>query len=118
MGVLAIIELVASLGTTIAQNAGVIGPNTTNLILALLGPLGNLINTLKTPNQTVTDETAAVFGSLMGVLTVLQSNTNLSPAVLAEVKQMLADVQAGLAAYVQSGKGIDLSVLSPIAPVQ
>lgn len=117
MGILAIIELVASLGTTIAQNAGVIGPNTTNLILALLGPLGNLIAGLKS-GTSATDETAAVLGSLMGVLTVLQANTGLSPAVLAEVKQMLADVQAGLAAYVQSGKGIDLSTLAPIAPVQ
>jgi hypothetical protein len=113
MSILAIIEMVISLGATIAQNSGVIGAGTTNLITALLGPLGTLISSFKS-GSTKADDTAAVLGSLMGVLTVLQSNTNLSPAILAEVKGMLADVQAALAAYVQSGKGIDLSVLTPI----
>lgn len=117
MGILAIIELIASLGTTIAQNAGVIGPSTTNLILALLGPLGSLFTSVKAGGKG-TDETAAVLASLMGVLIVLQSNTNLSPAILAEVKGMIADVQVALAAYVQSGKGIDLSTLTPIEPVK
>jgi hypothetical protein len=112
VGILAIIEMVVSLGATIAQNQGVIGAGTTNLITALLGPLGSLISGFKA--GTKADDTAAVLGSLMGVLTVLQSNTNLSPAILAEVKGMIADVQAALAAYVQSGKGIDLSVLTPI----
>ena len=113
MSILAIIEMIVSLGATIAQNQGVIGAGTTNLITALLGPLGTLIASFRAGN-TAADDTAAVLGSLMGVLTVLQSNTNLSPAILAEVKGMLADVQAALAAYVQSGKGIDLSVLTPV----
>jgi hypothetical protein len=116
MGILAIIEMIISLGATVAQNEGVIGAGTSNLIAALMGPLGTLISNFKA-GQSPTQDTAAVLGSLMGVLTVLQSNTNLSPTILAEVKGMIADVQAALAAYVQAGKGIDLSVLTPIAVV-
>ena len=112
MGILTILSMVASLIPTILQSAGVIGPSTNTLITSLLGPVATLITSIKA-GQSGAQDTLSVLGALMGVLTVLQ-NTAIDPGKQAEVKAMLLDVKAALAAYVQSGKGIDLSVLTPI----
>ncbi|CAN5951061.1 unnamed protein product [Sphagnum jensenii] len=116
MGIVNIIALLLPVLTTVLQNQGVIGSSTSNLITSLLSTITPLISNLQNGTSKVQD-TLAVLGALTGVIASLKANTSLPAATLAEINQLDLDVQAALTAYVQSGKGVDLSVLTPIAPV-
>ncbi len=56
----------------------------------------------------------AVLGALSGVIATLKAQTGLNPTLLSQLNTLDQAVTAALAAYVQGGKGIDLSVLTPI----
>lgn len=64
-----------------------------------------------------TQETLAFWATLIGILTALQQNTKLDPAILAKVKEYLVSAQAGLAAYVTAGSGYNPALYTPVAPI-
>lgn len=116
MGILPLISIIASLVGSILQSRGVIGANTDNLITSLVSSAGTLFTNLQA-GQSKAQDTLAVLGALSGVIVTLKATTGISETVLTSINGLDLDVQAALAAYVQSNKGIDLSVLTPIAPV-
>lgn len=111
-----ILTILGTLAPTILQNAGVIGSNTTTLITNLLGPIETLIANLKS-GQSATQDGLAALAAMAGVIAVLKANTNLSPAVLTEIANVDADVQAALAGYATAQSGYNAGLYAPIAPV-
>ena len=67
--------------------------------------------------NTATQEMLAAYGTLIGVLTALQQNTKLAPAVLAKVQGYLTAAQAGLTAYVTAGTGYNPALYTPVTPI-
>lgn len=111
-----ILTLIGALVPTILQNAGVIGASTNTLITNLLGPVETLIANLKS-GQSATQDGLAALAALTGVIAVLKSNTNLSPAVLTQIANVDADVQAALAAYATAQAGYNAGLYTQIVPV-
>ncbi len=116
MGILGIINLLFPLLTIVLQNRGVISANTTGLISSLVTASETLFSALRS-GASKSNDALAVLGALSGVIATLKADTKISPTVLAQLDALDKDVQAALIAEVQSEKGIDLSVLTPIAPI-
>lgn len=111
-----ILTILGTLAPTILQNAGVIGPSTTTLITNLLGPIETLIGNLKS-GQSATQDGLAALAAMAGVIAVLKANTSLPPAVLTEIANVDADVQAALAGYAVAQSGYNAGLYTQIAPV-
>lgn len=116
MGILSIISLLASVLGSVLESRGIIGANTDNLITSLVGSAGTLITNLQA-GVSKSQDALAVLGALSGVIATLKATTGISADTLTQLDGLDLDVQKALAAYVQSAKGVDLSVLTPIAPV-
>ena len=114
---LTILTLIGTLVPTILQNTGVIGSGTANLITSLTNPLETLIASLRA-GTTKTSDGLAALAAIQGVINVLKATTALPPAVLTEIANLDADVQAALTAYAKAGTGFDASIYAtPIAEV-
>lgn len=111
-----ILTILGTLAPTILQNAGVIGPSTTNLITNLLGPVETLIGNLKS-GQSATQDGLAALAAMAGVIAVLKANTSLSPEVLTEIANVDADVHAALAGYAVAQSGYNSGLYTQISPV-
>ena len=111
-----VLTLLGTLIPTILQNSGVIGAGTNNLITSLIAPLESLFTSLKT-GTTKTSDGLAALAAIQGVINVLKATTNLPPAVLTQIGNLDADVQAALTAYAVAGQGFDSSIYAPIAEV-
>ncbi len=116
MGITALVTLIINVVLTLLQAENITSPAITSLVNGLEGAVLPLLTNINS-GTTVTSDVLAALGALSGVLGVLKLNTTLDPAVLAQVNALDASVQAALVAYVQGGKGIDLTVLTPIPPV-
>ncbi|MEO7027806.1 MAG: hypothetical protein ABI147_00190 [Acidobacteriaceae bacterium] len=116
LALLPLITLIVNVSMTALQAAGITNASTSGLITSLESTVLPLISNLSS-GQSKTADVLAVLGGLSGVIATLKTQTGLDPAILAQVKTLDEAVQAGLAAYVQAGKGVDLSVLVPIAAV-
>ncbi len=116
MGILQLIEYALSLTGTILVNKGVIGQNTDNLVTGLLTPLNELIAAFKT-KQAGTSPYLAVLAAMIGAIAVLKTTTGLPQAVLDDIDAIAKDAQAALAGWATAGKGLDLTLYSPIAEV-
>lgn len=90
-------------------------PTASGLTQSLLGPAQALIAKLMS-GGTVASETLAALAAAMAVAQALKA-TNLPADALTEVNNVLADLQAGLTAYIKAGAGFDATVYIPIAPV-
>lgn len=86
------------------------------LTVALENSVNPLLLSIGSGNS-ATQETLAFWATLIGILTALQQNTKLDPAILAKVKEYLAGAQAGLTAYVTAGSGYDPTLYTPVAPI-
>lgn len=120
LGIVAIIQLALSLVGGILQNKGVISANTDNLITQLSGLGSNLLAGVlanKDAPAAGINDTMAALGTLSGVIQTLKADTGLSKDFLAYLDQASASVNAALAAYVQSGKGFDVTMFAPVAEV-
>lgn len=95
---------------------GVLTPQTTTTINGLIGGIVPLLGTL-TSKQTTTSDVLAVLAGLSSIIATLKADTNLPQDKLALVQVYDSEVQAAILAYIQAGKGLDLSVFTPIAPV-
>lgn len=92
-------------------------PSTITQLVASLGPIvGNAITAIQSGNGKLADVVTAL-GSLSGILAVLKAQTGLDPAVLTQINVYDQAVQAGIAAYIDSKSGVDLSKLGPVAPI-
>lgn len=111
-----IFTVIASLVPTILQNSGVIGASTTTLIANLAGPIETLWANLKAGTSTTQDGLAAL-AAMAGVIAVLKVNTSLSPAVLTQIANVDADVQAALSGYATAQTGYNAGLYPQIAPV-
>src|ERR1700743_1002091 len=111
-----LIMLIANLGLAAAQNAGALSAGTVSLINTLESIVMPAIQRIVDGQGKLQDIVTAL-GHLHGVLTVLEQDTSLPPDELARVKALSTAAQAGITAYLDSKSGIDLSKLSPIAPI-
>ena len=110
---LPLVTLIVNVALTALQAAGVTTPSITGLITSLESTVTPLIANL-TAGNSKTSDVLAVLGALSGVITTLKNQTGISPALLTQLNDLDQAVTAALAAYVTAGKGIDLSVLTPI----
>jgi hypothetical protein len=98
------------------SGTGVIPANAATLTDNLLTPVEALIAKLRSGTSSTADGLAAL-AAISGVTAVLQADTTLSPAMLAEVNNVDADVTAALKAYGLAGNGYNASLYTAIAPV-
>lgn len=110
------IQLLVNIVLTTLQASGVTSPSITSLVSSLEATVVPLVGNLAN-GQSRTADVLAVLGGLSGVLTTLRNQTGLDPKVLDQIDALTQSVNAGLAGYVQAGKGIDLSLLTPIPTV-
>lgn len=110
------ITLLVNVVLAALQSAGVTSPVITSLITSLESTVVPLVTNLKSGTSSTSD-VLAVLGALSGVITTLKAQTGIAPTLLAQLNVLDESVSAALAAYVTAGKQIDLSVLTPIAPV-
>lgn len=118
LGIVGIIQLALSLVGGILQNKSVISANTDNLITQLSGLGGTLLTSITANKGTTTagiSDTMAALGTLSGVINTLKQNhTGMSADFLAYLDQADTSVNASLVAYVQSGKGFDVTMFAPV----
>jgi hypothetical protein len=110
------ISLLVNVVMAALQSAGVTSPAITSLVTSLESTVVPLIANL-TAGNSKTSDVLAVLGALSGVIATLKAQTGLNPTVLTQLNTLDEAVTAALAAFVQAGKGLDLTVLTPIAPV-
>ncbi len=110
---LPIITLIVNVALAALQSAGIVTPAITSLTTSLESTILPLVTNLSAGNSSTSD-VLAVLGALSGVIATLKAQTGLNPTLLSQLNTLDTAVTAALAAYVQGGKGIDLSVLTPI----
>jgi hypothetical protein len=113
---LPLITMLVNVAMVALQAAGVTTPGVSGLVTSLEGTVLPLFANLSA-GKSKTSDVLAVLGALSGVITTLKQQTGLDPKLLTQLNALDTDVQAALAAYVQAGKGIDLTTLGQIAPV-
>lgn len=67
--------------------------------------------------NSATNEIMAGYGGLIGVLTVLKSNTKLAPADLTKVEDQLIAAGNALSEYMTGLTGYDASAYTPLTPI-
>lgn len=112
---LPLLSLLSNVVMVVLQSAGVATPGISALVTSLESSVLPLIANLTAGNSKMSDVLAAL-GALSGVISTLQGS-GVSPELMDQLNLLDGSVKAALAAYVQSGKGIDLKALAPIAPV-
>lgn len=121
LGIVGIIQLALSLVGGILQNKGVITANTDNLITQLSGLGSGLLTSVLANKGTATagiSDTMAALGTLSGVIQTLKTNNTNAPAdFLAYLDEADKSVNASLGAYVQAGKGFDVTMFAPVPEV-
>lgn len=116
LSILPFIQLLSNVILVALQAAGVTSPSITALINSLEGTIIPLITNLSTGTSSTSD-TLAVLGALSGVLATLQKQTGIAPELLSQINALDQAVEAAIVAFLQAQKGIDLTVLTPIAPI-
>jgi hypothetical protein len=87
---------------------------------SLLASLENAVNPLLQSIGTkpsVTNEVMTVYGTLIGVLTVLKNQPGLPAATLALVDSYLIAAQNGTASYLLAAQGFNPAQFQPVAPI-
>jgi hypothetical protein len=107
------IQLLVNVVLATLQASGVTSPSITALATSLESSVVPLFDKLASGSDKTAD-TLAVLGALSGVLTTLRNQPGLDAKLLDQINVLDMAVSAGLAGYVQAGKGIDLSLLTPI----
>lgn len=86
-------------------------------LIASLGPIvTSAITAIQGGNGKLADVVTAL-GSLSGVLAVLKAETGLDPAIVDQITVYDTAVQAGIAGFLDSKAGVDLTKLGPVAPI-
>lgn len=92
-------------------------PQSISSIVASFGPIiSNVVTSLQS-GQGKTADVVTALGALSGVLAILKAQTTLDPEVLNQINVYDQAVQAGIAGYLDSKNGVDLSKLGPVAPI-
>jgi basic membrane lipoprotein Med (substrate-binding protein (PBP1-ABC) superfamily) len=100
----------------LAGLGGRVPSSVTSLIQALGPVISNAIKSIQS-GQGKLDDVVTALGALSGVIAVLKQQTGLDPEVLAQVDAYDQAVKAGIAGYLDSKSGVDLSKLGPVAPI-
>ena len=103
-------------GLSAVTVAGLIPAPITALITALEPVVTNAITNLSSGNGKVADVVTAL-GTLSGVIAVLKQQTNLDPKILNLINVWDTAVQAGIAGYLDSKSGVDLTKLGTVDPI-
>jgi hypothetical protein len=106
-----ILALIASILPTVLGGFGV-SATIDNLIPTLLAAITGIITAIKT-KAPVTSELAV----LQTALTALQADKSLSPVILGDISEGVADLQAAITAYQAAQTKTDPSTLTPLPPV-
>ena len=86
------------------------------LAAALEGAINPLLQSIGT-KASVSSEIMTVYGTLIGILTVLKNTPGLPAATLAKVDEYLLAAQNGTSSYLLASKGFDPSQFAPVAPI-
>ena len=86
------------------------------LIAGLEGATQSLVQSIGT-TQTPASLLMSLYGSMIGVLTILKAQPNLPAATLAEIDAYLIAAEAATAAWVQAESGFNPSLYTPVAPI-
>jgi hypothetical protein len=116
LSILPLLQLLSTLGLTIAGQYGVVPTNTASLaaqLESLLGPLFTAISS----KSTTTQDIQAALGAGIGILTVLKAQPGLDPGLIAKIEEQLAGMQAALIAEVAATKGFDANQFAPVTPI-
>lgn len=111
-----LIGLFANIALQAIGLAGVLTPAATTTINGLIGGIVPLLGAL-TSKGTTSSDILAVLAGLSSIIATLKGDPNLPADKLALVQAYDGEVQAAILAYIQAGKGLDLSVFTPITPV-
>jgi tetrahydromethanopterin S-methyltransferase subunit C len=103
-----ILGLIGSILPSLLQGFGV-SASIDNLIPALLTAITGIITSIKT-KAPVTSELAV----LQTALTALQADKSLSPVILGDISEGVADLQAAITAYQAGQTKTDPSTLTPL----
>jgi len=105
-------------------NAGLAAVTITGLVPA---PIAGLITSLEPvvvgaigsiqSGQGKVADVVTALGALSSVIAILKTQTNLDPKILDAIAVWDTAVQAGVAGFLDSKSGVDLSKLDPIAPI-
>ena len=116
MGFLPLIGLFANVALAAVGASGLISPATTKLITDLISGVTPLVGNL-TSGATKLQDVLAVLAGLSSIIATLKADTGLPADKLALLNSLDGEVEAAIAAYIQSGKGYDATNYTPIAPV-
>lgn len=117
---LAIFQLIAAIGPIVTGALSAAGVNTkyNGLITAIENAVSSFGSAISNPvDGQLSVSAITILSGISAAISVLQAETTLDPTTLALVNAFDKAVTAGLAAYQQAGQKIDVSTLSPIAPV-
>lgn len=115
--ILPLIQLALSLLGPILENRGVIGASTDSLITSLSGSAGTLIASIagnKGQPHVVLQDSMAFMGTFSAVIAALKANNKIDPNLAKLLDAASAGVNAAMIAFVQAGKGFDVTLFAPI----
>ncbi len=108
-----LILLVVNAALTGLTSSGQVPAVVTSLVSALGPVIGNAIKSIQSGNGKLQDVVTAL-GALSGVIAVLKQQTGLSPDLLSQIDAYDQAVKAGIAGYLDSKSGVDLTKLGPV----
>ena len=108
---LTILTLIGSLLPTVLKGFG-ISTTIDNLITALTGAIAGIVTGITTRQPVTTELTI-----LQSALAALRADTSLSPVILGDIQEGVADLEAAIEAYQAAQVKTDPSTLTPLPPV-
>lgn len=108
-GIIPILEQAGNISELLIPGGAAFAPLTT----ALEGAINPLLLSVGQGNS-ATQEILAAYATMIGILTALEQNTKLDPAVLSKVAEYLTAAKAGLMGYIAAGNGYDPNAYAPV----
>lgn len=111
-----LVLLVVNTALQALASSGKIPMSVSSLVTALGPIVGTAITNIENGTSKLGDVVTAL-GAMSAALAVLKAQTGLDPAILDQINVYDQAVQAGISGYLDSKNGVDLSKLSPVAPI-
>jgi hypothetical protein len=117
LALLPLFELAANTTLTVLSASGVTPANSAVLASGVESAINPLISKLQS-GAAVTTDVMAGYGAMIGVLNSLKQNTGLDADTLAKINTYLVAAQDATTGFLTASKGLDLSKLTPVEPVE